>query len=179
MRTNWIKTVEKLLGCLGLTNAIDNPLTLKRRAVSAIQTKFSDFWHRLLRDENSSRMQFYRSIKNELKFEEYLSIPTFEYRKSIAQIRCSDHPLEIEKGRHRNIPRDSRICKLCPSKEVENEEHFLTKCTFFNRYKSKYDLQNIETATAFVNNTEHNKLGQYLFEAFVERKKYMGWFDLV
>ena len=152
----------------------NNSLTL-RRAASAIQTKFSDFSHRILRDETSSRMQFYRSIKNELKFEEYLSIPTFEYRKSIAQIRCSDHPLEIGKGRHRNIQRDSRICKLCPSREVENEEHF----TFFDRYKPTYDLQNIEDTTAFVNNTEYNKLGRYLFEALAERKKYMGWFDLV
>ena len=179
LHTNWIKTVEKLLGCLGLTDVIDNPLTLRRRAASAMQIKFSDFWYRIHRDGTSSRMQFYRSIKNELKFEEYLLIPTFEYRKSIAQIRCSDHPLEIEQGRHRNIPRDSRICKLCPSGEVENEEHFLTKCTFFDRYKPKYDLQNIDDATAFVNNTEYNKLGRYLFEALGERKKYMGWFDLV
>ena len=178
LRTNWIKPVEKLLGCFELTNVIDNPPNLKRRAVSSIQTKFTDFWHRTLRDETSSRLQFYKTIKNELKFEEYLTIPTFEYRKAIAKIRCSNHPLEVEKGRYRNIPRDSRICKLCPAGEVETEEHFLTKCTFFDRYKSKYNLQNIGDAIAFINNPEHNQLGRYLFEAFEERKKYMEWFDL-
>ena len=64
-------------------------------------------------------------------------------------------------------------------REVENEEHFLTECTFFDRYKPTYDLQNIEDTTAFVKNTEYNKLDRYLFEALAERKKYMGWFDLV
>ena len=178
LRTNWIKTVEKLLGCLGLTEAIENPMTLKRRADTSVQTKFNEFWCRTLREESSSRLQFYKAIKKELKTEEYLRIPTFAYRKAIAKIRCSDHPLEVEKGRHRNIARENRICKLCPSRDVETEEHFLIKCTFFDRYKPKYDFLHIRDANAFINNTDHTHLGQYLIEALADRKKYMDWFDL-
>ena len=154
-------------------------MTLKRRADSSVQKRFTEFWCRTLRDEASSRLQFYKAIKNELKTEEYLTIPTFEYRKAIAKIRCSDHPLEVEKGRHRNIPRESRICKLCPLRDVETEEHFLTKCTFFDRYKPKHDLQHIRDANAFINNTDHTQLGRYLAAALAERNKYMDWFDLV
>ena len=89
-----------------------------------------------------------------------------------------DHPLEVEKGRHRKIHRENRICKLCPSKEVECEEHFLIKSRFFNRYKPTYGLQNITDAYDFITKTENIKLGKYIAEAFGERKKYMDWFEL-
>ena len=41
----------------------------------------------------------------------------------------------IEKGRHRipSIPREQRTCPTCPT-EVENEMHFLTKCSAYNRF---------------------------------------------
>lgn len=94
-------------------------------------------------------------------------------------MRCSDHPLEVEKGRNRNIPRENRLCKLCLQKEIETEEHFLTKCTFFDRYKPTYNLQHINAAKVFINDTAHVQLGHYLAEAFTEKKKYKDWFDLV
>ena len=63
-------------------------------------------------------------------------------------------------------------------KTVETEQHFLTECTFFHRYKPKYDLKNIENATEMVKNTDPAVLGKYLTEAFSERKKYKEWFSL-
>jgi hypothetical protein len=38
------------------------------------------------------------------------------------------HNLEIEKGRHKNLPEHIRICTLCNC-EVEDEIHFLMRCT--------------------------------------------------
>ena len=171
LRTNWIKTVEKLLGFFSLTDAIDNPLLLKKRAICSTKLKFTDFWHKTIDDEASNRLQFYKVIKNDFKFEEYLTIPIFESRKAITKIRCSDHPLEVEKGRHRNVPRESRICKLCPLGEVETEDHFLKNCAFFDRLKLKHDLPHTTDSKAFINNTEYDKLGHYLTEAFVVRMK--------
>ena len=171
LRTNWITTVEKLLGYFRLTDFIDNPLLFKRKAISVIQMKFSDFWKKTIDEETSNRLQFYKSVKNEFKMEEYLTMPIFEYRKVITKLRCSDHPLEVEKGRHLNIPRENRICKLCPLGEIETEDHFLTRCPFFDRLKLKYELAHTEEIKDFVCNTDHNQLGQYLTEAFDIRKK--------
>ena len=156
-----------------MTDAIDNPLLLKRRAISSTKLKFTDFWHKTIAGEASNRLQFYKVIKNEFKFEEYLTIPIFESRKVITKIRCSDHPLEVEKGRHRNVPRESRICKLCPLGEVETEDHFLTKCAFFDRLKLKHDLPHTTDSKDFVNNTEYDKLGRFLTEAFAVRMKHI------
>ena len=172
LRTNWIKTVEKLLGYFSLTDAIDNPILFKKRAVSSTVLKFTDFWNKI-KQETSSRLQFYKAIKNDLKFEEYLTITTFESRKLITKIRCSDHQLQVEKGRHHNVPRENRICKLCPLDEVETEDHFLMRCTFFDRLKRKHYIPLVNDSKTFMNNIDYNHLGRYLTEAFDIRKKYI------
>ena len=58
--------------------------------------------------------------------EKYLSvIKNREVRKCVTALRISAHQLEIEMGRYKNVPLNSRICKLCKSNEVEDEVHFL------------------------------------------------------
>ena len=177
LRTNWIKTVEKLLGDLSLTGTIDEALKFKENTRKAMGKRFSEYWNRSV-NEDTARLLFYKSIKNEQAFEPYLNIPNFENRKSIARLRCSNHSLHIEQGRHRNTPRENRLCRLCPLKAVETEVHFLTECTFFYRYKPKYDLKNLEDAKNLMKNTEPSILGKYFTEAFSERKKYKEWFSL-
>ena len=98
LRSNWIKTIEKLLGYLQLTDAIENPFTFKRRATSSIHLKFTEFWGKRVSDGTSSRLQFYKTIKNKFEFENYLTIYTYESWKAISKIRCSDHPLEVKRG---------------------------------------------------------------------------------
>ena len=177
LRTNWIKTIEKLLGDLSLTGTIDETHKFKEKTRKAMEERFGEYWNRTV-NEDSARLLFYKSLKREQGFEPYLSISNFEDRKSIARLRCSNHSLHIEQGRHRNTPRENRLCKLCPMKTVETEQHFLTECTFFYRYKPKYDLKNIEDATEMIKNTDPAVLGKYLTEAFSERKKYKEWFSL-
>ena len=52
----------------------------------------------------------------------------------MTKFRLSNHKLMIEKGRHRNLDRDMRICPLCTS--VEDEIHFLTKCETFRHIRA-------------------------------------------
>ena len=44
----------------------------------------------------------------------------------MSKFRTSDHPLFIETGRYKNIPRDQRVCSTC--KIVEDEYHFFLYC---------------------------------------------------
>ena len=52
----------------------------------------------------------------------------------------------IECGRYHNIPKDERICKLCTSNAIENEEHLLFSCQAYDNIR-----QNI--LTGLPNNT--------------------------
>ena len=177
LRTNWIKTVEKLLGDLSLTEYVETTLEFKSKTKEAFRERFREYWDTSINGD-SARLLFYKSIKTELEYEPYLNISDFESRRSIARLRCSSHALQIEKGRHRDTLRENRLCRLCPMKVVETEKHFLTECTFFNRYKPKYELQDKTDPIDFVNQTDPEILGKYLKEAFSERKKYMEWFSL-
>ena len=59
------------------------------------------------------------------------------------KFKISNHKLMIELSRYQrdHLPRESRLCPLCKSNQVENESHFLFQCgryslqreTFLNR----------------------------------------------
>lgn len=47
------------------------------------------------------------------------------YRQAITKLRLTSHDLPIETGRYTNIPRNNRICPLCPMKSIGDELHIL------------------------------------------------------
>ena len=65
----------------------------------------------------------------------------YQLRKVISRVRCSNHPLAIEKGRHKNpkTPREERICIFC-NDHVEDEDHFLLKCTAYFHFRDYYNM---------------------------------------
>ena len=53
-------------------------------------------------------------------------------RAVIANTRLSVHNLEIETGRHKNIPVNERLCKVCKGFSIEDENHFLWSCPIYD-----------------------------------------------
>ena len=98
-------------------------------------------------------------------------------QRAIAKIRMSDHHLEIEKGRHFDMPREDRICKMCPMKQIEDEKHFLTECTFYYRYKPRYELE-YTNVIELMTNSDQKTLGEYLKLAMDQRQLFKDWFSL-
>jgi hypothetical protein len=70
------------------------------------------------------------------------SLKSYKLRKALAKLRCSSHALGIEKGRHKNIPHEDRICKTCEQKLgerfIEDEYHFICICTSFCDLRQKF-----------------------------------------
>ena len=170
IRSNWIKTIEKLLNFFRLTDIPETLDIFKTRNRLQIRNSYVNYWKKALKDDNLSRLKFYSEIKTELSPEAYLDIPDFNLRKTITKTRCSDHDLEIEKGRHRKVPREERFCQLCHANEIETEHHFLNVCPFFDALRTKYSLAT-DNATILLTKTPPNVIGKYLAEAFLERNK--------
>ena len=90
-------------------------------------------------------------------------------RKIISKIICSDHTLEIEKGRHLNIPRAERICKLCMEGVIEDEVHFLLKCETYQPLREKYHMY-ADNIYDFLTTENQENLAKYLIDAFKLRE---------
>ena len=106
-----------------------------------------------------------KKTKSEFKMESYPKKPCYQQRKHISKLRCSDHALEIESGRHnkgnsRKL-RDERIYIVCKN-GVEDEEDFLLKC---ETYKStNYNIEHLKETISFFIGDNLNTLGKYLIE---------------
>ena len=83
-----------------------------------------------------------------------------QYRSVYTKLRVSAHTLMIEKGRHFHpkVPIDQRICTLCSLNEIEDELHFMLKCTFYADLRSTllsnisetYDIDYMSDSELFV-----------------------------
>ena len=77
-------------------------------------------------------------LKTEPGREKYLlRIANVKHRQSLSRLRLSSHSLNIETGRHKNIPRENRTCPLCKV-NIEDETHFLLGCPSYDNIKTKY-----------------------------------------
>ena len=141
---------------------IGNHQKFKNATKQAIEDAYKSFWTNSLTDPNLSRLSFYKKIKREFEMENYIDTVVFEYRRLIAKLRCSDHALKIEKGRHKSIPKPERTCTLCHTGQVEDEEHFLFFCNTYNFLRIKYNLVHFTGTQEFFSGLNYNALGNYL-----------------
>ena len=87
-------------------------------------------------------LRTYVKFKRTLDCENYLSyVENVSHRISLTKLRISAHPLRIERGRYervnnRIVPEVDRICKYCPSGEIENEYHFVMTCSLYKELRS-------------------------------------------
>ena len=59
------------------------------------------------------------------------------YVNIFCKFRIGCHKLEIEIGRHKNIPINERICKLC-NDHIEDEVHFLLQCPYLKKFRDPF-----------------------------------------
>ena len=56
----------------------------------------------------------------------------------MAKFRCGILPLTIETGRYTSIPAEFRLCLLCDLNQVEDENHFLLNCPFYDELREPF-----------------------------------------
>ena len=95
------------------------------------------------------KLRTYIVFKENYETELYLKLNIDRFSRSIvAQLRCGILALKVETGRYTGVELENRICELCKT-EVENEEHFLFKCTALSQPRNNYltavncDLSNL------------------------------------
>ena len=141
---------------------------------------FEELWHAQIsgahQEQNkTSKLRFYKLFKKNFEREPYLNlVPDFQMRKIISKFRCSDHVLNIEKGRHSNQKVEQRKCKMC-NKSIEDEIHFLNNCEKYRTLRDRYfgGMPGVYNWVKFVKCREKVtafKFGNYLTKSFKLRK---------
>ena len=152
--------------------------TLTNRYINRWNTEREE----VTKGNKESKLDFYGMIKTKYIAEDYLvEVHDFDTRRAVTQLRISAHRLPVEQGRHKGVPRDQRLCKLCTSSEVGNEIHYLSKCTHprfahtrslfieklyrINPFFSSFDLPNLFLYVSTMKDKNINKVSSlYLKE---------------
>ena len=186
----WLHNVQQLLYMYGFTYAFENPQNLdvkmffrqfKQRLIDCFQQKWNtDLF------KNIVLQPVYVYVKQNFSNEPYLSIfDSYKARVCLTKLRVSAHNLNIEclrYGRDRK-PRPERLCYLCNNGDIEYEFHFVLKCTRFQNlrqqfikkyYYKKPSMFKFVSVLKTNNKKETINLGEFLLQAFEERKKLLS-----
>ncbi len=111
-----------------------------------LKTRFIENWTKYLKE--SPKLEFYNTVKNTFKREEYLDNPIFKYRTALCRLRISAHNLEIELGRYAKkegklpVSRAERFCRYCQEvlqiQVVESEQHVLNDCPLYIKHRQNF-----------------------------------------
>jgi hypothetical protein len=101
----------------------------KRYVFKAIQTEVQRKWNE--EANRSSRLKRYYRIKKTCGEERYLLAPDSRSVRWWAKLRSSCNSLEVDLGRQSKdlVPRHERVCTICTSSEVGDEDHFMFHCS--------------------------------------------------
>ena len=84
--------------------------------------------------KSGNKLRTFALMKKEYKFEDYLMADLSRKKATnLAQLRTSAHNLAIEMDRYARpaVLSCERKCKMCDLDEVEDEVHFVNRCTAY------------------------------------------------
>jgi exonuclease III len=181
----WVSYVEPFMHKLDIQ--LPNKGNFQAIKTKLVNCYITTFFNVLNINPEHIKLRTYRLFKKDYKLEPYLehyNIKRHE-KSQLAKFRISNHVLEIEKGRHKHLSLDARICPVCASGQIEDEVHFLMKCTKYKHQRDifhqsvktiKPDLHLSDCMSSFIklmretNPEILQKLSQYVYESFMIRQ---------
>jgi hypothetical protein len=139
---NWSSNVLKVLSNVKLESLFyeQRPIDIEMVKEKLMDMHEENWLHSV---SIKPKLRTYKLFKETLHVENYVLYNlSISERSVMAQFRLGILPLNIETGRFRNQPIEERICDLCELNEIEDESHFLFKCTLYNDLR-KIWMENI------------------------------------
>ena len=132
----WIRPIIYLLNVcdvtdINITDIVTKPNSFAKIISDKIKELYVKNWEANSSDKEG-KLRFYFQFKKKFEFEPYLDNIPRDDRKAITKLRLSSHKLPIEVMRYQNKNQNKnwkeRKCKICNTKEVGDEWHYLTSC---------------------------------------------------
>ena len=147
-KQSWIATVFNLLSLADIkdVNLRSSKEVNRSSTLKQIETTLKWIYEKRFFDRIHSfkRLSYlYTKLKQSYDEENYLSAVTYhKYRSAITRLRTSAHFLPIKNGRYEGTPREKRVCLLCFSRSIGDEQHYLMYCTSPGLMKLRIDYFN-------------------------------------
>ena len=128
------------------------------------------------------KLRTYMLIKNSLEPESFVTGFLNKFQRSlITQLRIGILPLAVETGRYYRTPLENRVCQICNDNLVEDEFHFVCKCTaysdirlryfpHFNKLFKIYEMDVYEQFYNIIKTEKYKLLVNYINEIWQTRK---------
>ena len=166
MNTNWCKTIQVLNATYNLHSRESGPEDFPELVKKTIYNDFTGFWKSRITDPSlEKKLSLYAKTKKDFRIDAYTDLP-FKDRQIISKFLCVSHKLKIETGRHLNVPREERICELCTLNNIEDEEHFITKCPAYATLRAQYFGENCDIQSM---TQDPKNLASFLRKAYSKR----------
>ena len=174
---SWVINIKNELSNLGLRYLFEDPCINQLKTFKIIELRLLDIYKQSVLSyfTSSSKCVIYQHLIDNFCLQSYLRRPINPSgKKCIAKFRMSSHSLNIEKGRHRNVARNMRLCELCDHKDIEDEFHFILKCPLYVELRKRYIKHYYYTKPSVFklvqllsaeNTKELNNLGKFLVQA--------------
>ena len=79
------------------------------------------------------KLRTFRLLKENIACEDYVhKLYNRRHRSLYTQFRHGILPLKVETGRFQQVELHNRLCDSCNAEEVEDEIHFLCRCSIYN-----------------------------------------------
>jgi exonuclease III len=138
---SWSTGIKSILNLTDNSNIWDKPNILNASCISRLilcnlHDKYDNYWMHHI-NNFQPKLRSYCIFKQNFSPENYVIMCRRSLRANFSRLRISAHSLKIERGRYLRIPLENRICSLCDAKEVEDESHFMIRCSFYSDFRTK------------------------------------------
>jgi len=139
----WSTGIKNVLTLIGKPDIWDRPILINKAnfntlIVNSLKSVYNNLWLDVIKN-HQSKLRTYCQFKLSFSDENYVTLLKRQYRSTFCKLRISCHKLRIEMGRYSSpkLPPEQRICSHCNLGEIEDEFHFIMKCTLYNDFRQK------------------------------------------
>ncbi len=135
-------------GILNVLKVIDkhdiwNRPTLMNKAnfnisiIDNLKSVYDNSWVKMI--NHQTKLRTYCQFKSSFSLENYIILLKRQSKSTFCKLRISSHKLRIETDRYTSpkIPPNQRLCNHCNSNEIEDEFHFIMKCSLYSDFRQK------------------------------------------
>ena len=158
--SSWYGYTQTLINHIqGLTDLSGkSKYTFKQLSKKLIKSHYLKEWQQKREKYASGKLDQYCLFKENFGIENYLLVvKRYEQRRTLTRFRVSAHKLRVEQARYQGILRQDRICLRCTSNDIEDESHFLFKCSKFTIERNKLFQQIENICKNFASLDDRNK----------------------